>query len=158
MLSCLSPSWEGGFWLLSFSSWSLQHSPHSVPNGTLQLGCRQLPGLLSKFSWREYAVETDFLHSLMRWDALIRVWTAGWERWSWPCALPWRGHVCVQLWASQFKQDTGNCWRECSRGHRDDQGLEHLFMRKGWEHRGCSAWGRLRGDLINAYKYLMEES
>jgi len=34
------------------------------------------------------------------------------------------------------------------------RGLEHLLCEEKLRDWNCSAWRRLRGDLINAYKYL----
>lgn len=54
---------------------------------------------------------------------------------------------CAQFLALQFKKDGDLLervqWRTWS----------IFLMKKGWETWDCSAWGRLRGDLINTSKY-----
>lgn len=58
----------------------------------------------------------------------------------------------VQLWAPVFRK--GNCWRESSSGGllRCIGAWYMSLMRIGCETWGCSAWKRLRGDLIKAYE------
>jgi len=59
----------------------------------------------------------------------------------------------LRNWAAPCKMRS--YWKESSGGLRGWWGHWSICpTRKGWGRRACSAWRRLRGDLINAYKYL----
>ena len=70
------------------------------------------------------------------------------------CSALVRPHLqyYVQFWAPQFKKDEELLervqWRAMKMG---DWRISPT--RKGWGSWACLAWRRLRGDLINAYKY-----
>ena len=77
------------------------------------------------------------------------------------CTALVRPHLeyCAQFWAPQFKQDREQLQRVQRRTTELTVDLEHLpYDERLGETWGCTAWRRLRGDLINANKYLTGQS
>jgi len=69
----------------------------------------------------------------------------GWGDWS----------ICPSSSGLPSSRKMRSYWRESSGGLRGWWGDWSICpMRKVWGSWACSAWRRLRGDLINAYKYL----
>lgn len=93
------------------------------------------------------------------WGALKRAWLAGWGRLFFPSTPPWWRHIWSTVSSSRLlsSSKTTNFLRESCGGPQGWWGAWSIFlMRKGWETLAFSAWKKrmLRGDLINAYRYL----
>ncbi|KAK4830828.1 LOW QUALITY PROTEIN: hypothetical protein QYF61_013757 [Mycteria americana] len=63
---------------------------------------------------------------------------------------------CVQFWAPEYRRDMGHTGESPTKSHKDDEGTRASFLLRGLGLFSL-AKRRLRGDLINDYKYLKEE-